>query len=71
MPTIRRVSPRSLQDLVAAGYFRDLPTDPMTGSNRTWRFVNEPAIDGSGTGTIGVRSGSDKKGTNGKPYSDR
>jgi general secretion pathway protein G len=62
--------PRPLQDLVTAGYLRDLPTDPMTGSNRTWRFVYERAIDGAALGIIGVRSGSNKKGTNGKRYSD-
>ena len=43
--TIRRVidqytadkkkAPQSLQDLVDAGYFRELPLDPITGSNST------------------------------------
>jgi general secretion pathway protein G len=62
--------PRSLQDPVTAGYLRDLPTDPMTGSRRTWRFVNERAADGTDLGIIRVRSGSDKIGTDGRRYSD-
>jgi general secretion pathway protein G len=62
--------PRSLQDLITKGYLRDLPTDPMTGSNRTWRFVKERAIDGTDLGIIRVRSGSDKIGTDGRRYSD-
>ena len=34
-----RRAPRSLQDLVVAGYFRQLPMDPMTNSNSSWQVV--------------------------------
>ena len=34
-----RRPPQSLQDLVGAGYFRQLPMDPMTRSNSTWQVM--------------------------------
>src|SRR5262245_44914714 len=37
----KKKAPQSLQDLVDAGYFRQLPIDPITNSNSTW----EPATD--------------------------
>jgi len=66
----KKSAPRALQDLITAGYLRDVPTDPMTGSKRTWRFVIDRATDGTGLGIIRVRSGSDKIGTDGRRYSD-
>ncbi len=60
--------PRSLQDLVTDGYLRYIPNDPITGFNRTWRIVKERASNG--TERVRVKSGSDRKGTNGKRYSD-
>jgi len=36
--------PRSLQDLVDAGYFRELPIDPITNSNSSWRPVVENTV---------------------------
>jgi hypothetical protein len=52
--------PQFLQDLVTAGYLGDLTNDPMTGSNRTRRFVYERAIDGAALGflTAWLRSNS-------------
>ena len=35
----KRKAPQSLQDLVDAGYFRELPIDPFTNSNSTWKPV--------------------------------
>src|ERR1043166_1677017 len=40
----KKKAPSSLQDLVDAGYFRDLPVDPMTNSNSTWQPVNDTSI---------------------------
>jgi type II secretory pathway pseudopilin PulG len=37
----KQQAPHSLQDLVDAGYFRNLPTDPITKSNSSWRPVIE------------------------------
>src|SRR5450631_3201861 len=32
-------APASLQDLVSAGYLREIPYDPMTRSNQSWRTI--------------------------------
>ena len=40
--------PRSLLDLVAGGYLKEVPTDPMTGRKDTWvlKCSNDPATPG-------------------------
>src|SRR5689334_10287979 len=58
--------PKSLQDLVAAGYFRQLPTDPMTNSNASWKPIIEivavspgqstPAVTDLRSGATGISS---------------
>ena len=56
-------APQTLQDLVSEGYLRDVPMDPMTGSNQTWQTVMEPAgssVDQSEPGIFDVKSGSEK-----------
>ncbi len=66
-------APQSLQDLVTDGYLRDVPTDPMTGSSETWKTIMEDAsqsVDQSQPGIFDVKSGSDKTGLDGTPYSD-
>ena len=40
----KKKAPQSLQDLVAAGYLRDIPIDPLTSSNQTWHTVQEDAL---------------------------
>jgi hypothetical protein len=37
----KKQAPHSLQDLVEAGYFRQVPIDPMTNSNSSWKPVIE------------------------------
>src|ERR1043165_8485968 len=37
----KKKAPTSLQDLVDAGYFLELPVDPMTNSNSTWQTVTD------------------------------
>src|SRR5579863_7110471 len=32
----KQKAPQSLDDLVSAGYLKQLPTDPMTGKNDSW-----------------------------------
>jgi general secretion pathway protein G len=69
----KQKAPDSLQDLVSEGYFRQIPQDPMTGSSETWKIImEESAVGGtnSAPGVYDVRSGSDKKGLDGTPYSD-
>src|SRR5579863_8283243 len=35
----KKRGPQKLGDLIQAGYLRDVPIDPMTGSSRTWRVT--------------------------------
>lgn len=69
----KQKAPQTLQDLVQEGYLRDVPSDPMTGSNTTWRIVMEDAlqsVDQTEPGIFDVHSGSDKTGLDGTPYAD-
>src|SRR5262249_8537476 len=79
--TIRRVidqytadkkkAPQSLQDLVDAGYFRELPIDPITGSNSTWEAVVDPSVSSAAQTEPGigdVHSGSAAVSSEGTPY---
>jgi general secretion pathway protein G len=69
----KQKAPQSLQDLVAAGYLREIPLDPITGSNETWHVVMEDvlqSVDQTEPGIFDVKSGSDKTGLDGTPYSD-
>ena len=47
--------PDSLHDLVAAGYIKHIPIDPMTGRDDTW--VTERSSDIAMPGVVNVRSG--------------
>ncbi len=69
----KQKAPQSLQDLVTEGYLRDVPIDPMTGSNQTWKTIMEDAsqsVSQTEPGIFDVRSGSDKMGLDGTPYSE-
>jgi general secretion pathway protein G len=69
----KQKAPQSLQDLVSDGYLREVPYDPMTGSNTTWRTVMEDSMQSvsqSEPGIFDVKSGSDKMGLDGTPYAD-
>jgi general secretion pathway protein G len=69
----KQKAPQALQDLVTDGYLREVPRDPMTGNNTSWRVINEDAgqsINSSEPGIFDVRSGSDKMGLDGTPYSE-
>src|SRR4051794_24507778 len=37
-------APQSLDDLVTAGYFREIPKDPFTDKNDTWVVVQEDVM---------------------------
>jgi len=69
----KQKAPQSLQDLVSEGYIRQVPEDPITGSNQTWREVMEDAVtqvSQTEPGLYDVRSGSDKISLEGTPYSE-
>jgi general secretion pathway protein G len=69
----KQKAPESLQDLVSQGYLRQIPQDPLTNSDQTWRITMEDtAVGGSSSspGIFDVHSGSDKTSLDGTPYSD-
>jgi general secretion pathway protein G len=55
-------APSSLAELISSGYMKQLPTDPFTGRNDTWR------VEKSGE-HFDIRSGSDAVSSQGTRYS--
>jgi general secretion pathway protein G len=69
----KKKAPQTLDDLVAEGYLRAVPIDPITGSDQTWRKIVEDsltAVDQTEPGIFDVRSGSDLTSLEGTPYSE-
>ena len=68
----KQKAPQSLQDLVDAGYIKQLPRDPFTNSHDTWVPITDDSImspDQSQPGIIDVHSGSEQKSSEGTTYS--
>ena len=66
-------APQSLDDIVAAGYLRSLPKDPITDRNDTWQIVMEDTSlfpEQTETGIFDVHSGSTATSSEGTPYSE-
>jgi general secretion pathway protein G len=63
--------PQSLDDLVAAGYMREVPKDPIT-DNKDWNIVTgeDPYSTEGGTGVTDVHSSSSEVSTEGTPYTE-
>jgi len=61
----------SLDDLVSAGYMRDIPPDPITGE-KDWTLVtgDDPNLLEGGTGVMDIRSSSPDPSSEGTPYSE-
>ena len=69
----KQKAPQTLQDLVSDGYLRQLPMDPITGSNDSWKLIMEDATNTANQtqpGLFDVRSGSDLTSLEGTPYSE-
>jgi general secretion pathway protein G len=70
----KQKAPQTLEDLVTEGYLREVPLDPITNSNTTWKIVMEDAmtsVDQTEPGIYDVHSGSDKVSPlEGTPYAD-
>lgn len=67
----KQKAPQSLQDLVEAGYLKELPKDPFTNSRESWVPVTDESImspDQTEPGIIDVHSGSDLTSTEGTAY---
>ncbi len=66
-------APQSLDDLVQAGYLREIPVDPMTHSSSTWvpdQDDNLESVDQAQGGVTNVHSGSAQTGSDGRAYSE-
>jgi general secretion pathway protein G len=64
-------APQSLQDLVDAGYLKQLPKDPFTNSTDSWQVVQEDvlaSIDQNEPGINDVHSGSTGTAEDGTAY---
>ena len=68
----KQKAPQSLEDLVSAGYFKQIPTDPMTGRNDSWTVEEETdtimTVDQQQPGIYDVHSGSSATGSDGTAY---
>jgi len=68
----KKKAPQTLDDLVAEGYLRAVPLDPITGNNQ-WRTITEDsltAVDQTQPGIFDVRSLSELTSLEGTPYSE-
>src|SRR2546423_4452566 len=63
--------PQSLDDLISAGYMREVPKDPIT-DNKDWNVVtgDDPYSTEGGTGVTDVHSSSSEVSTEGTPYTE-
>jgi general secretion pathway protein G len=69
----KQKAPQTLQDLVSDGYLRQVPMDPITGNNESWKLIMEDAtntVNQTQPGIFDVRSGSDLTSLEGTPYSE-
>jgi general secretion pathway protein G len=65
--------PESLDALVAEGYVRKIPVDPMTNGADTWQTIAaepEPGNPSAAPGAYDVLSGSDRTALDGTKYSE-
>jgi len=63
--------PQSLDDLVSAGYMREVPKDPISDA-KDWNVVSgdDPYATDGGSGVIDVHSSASEVSTEGTPYTD-
>ena len=61
--------PQSLDDLVSAGYMREVPTDPIT-DQKDWQIISGDDPFTGESGVTDVHSSSPEVSTEGTPYSD-
>jgi general secretion pathway protein G len=68
----KQKAPQALQDLVDAGYLKELPRDPFTNARDSWVPVTDDSLmspDQTEPGIIDVHSGADVNSTEGTSYS--
>ncbi len=65
-------APQSLDDIVQAGYIKQVPNDPFTNRNDTWQLEQEDvllAVDQQQPGITDVHSGANLTASDGTSYS--
>lgn len=62
--------PQSLDDLVSAGYLREIPTDPITEQKDWTPEIGEDPYTDAGSGIRDIHSSSSEVSTEGTPYSE-
>ena len=67
----KQKAPQALEDLVTAGYIKQIPIDPFTGKNDSWTVDQEDyslSVDQQETGITDVHSGSALISSSGTAY---
>jgi general secretion pathway protein G len=67
----KKKAPQALQDLVDAGYLRQVPEDPITNSAESWEVILDTSIsspDQTESGIVDVKSGSAATSSEGTAY---
>ena len=68
----KQKAPQSLDDIVQAGYLKQLPKDPFTNARDSWVPVTDDSIqspDQTEPGIVDVHSGSEQNSSEGTAYS--
>jgi general secretion pathway protein G len=68
----KQKAPQGLEDLVQGGYIKQIPIDPMTGTNGTWTVEQEDSVmsvDQQEPGISDVHSGAAGTASDGTAYS--
>ncbi len=66
-------APQGLDDLVQAGYLKEIPKDPLTQSQSTWVTDSDDSVqsvDQTAGGITNVHGGSTQPGSDGRTYSE-
>jgi general secretion pathway protein G len=69
----KQKAPQNLPALVSDGYLHDVPRDPITQRNDSWKIIMEDAgqaVNSAEPGIFDVRSGSDNISLDGTHYSE-
>jgi general secretion pathway protein G len=67
----KQKAPQSLDDLVSAGYIKQIPKDPFTGNADSWTTDQEDillSVDQQQPGIVDVHSGSSQTSSEGTAY---
>jgi general secretion pathway protein G len=69
----KQKAPQSLEDIIQAGYLKQIPVDPITASRETWQTEQEDvlqSVDQTQPGITNIHSGAPGNGSNGIAYAE-